>query len=98
MLKYGEVNPLNVFGLRQLEHCPPHFQVVPFDLRAGIKDITDWIYENLSGRFWVGYYYVIESGDSGAINSMQYAVAFERHDEASYFALFLPELNQRQTF
>lgn len=96
MLKHGEVNPLNVFGLRQLDHCPPHFQVVTFDLRTNIKNITDWVYENLSGRFWAGNYFLTESDSETIKLVMTHALAFELHEEASYFALFLPDLNQRE--
>lgn len=92
MLKHGEVNPLNVFDLRQLDHCPPHFTVVPFDLRVSLKDITDWIYENLSGRFYIGDYFDSSDDDPGKVK-MQKAVAFELHEEASYFGLFLPTIN-----
>ena len=96
MLKHGEVNPLNVFGLRQLDHCPPHFEVITFDLYTNIKDISDWIYENLSGRFYIGDYFTQESAEPGSGNrvKMQKAVAFEMHEEASYFGLFLPDINQ----
>ena len=31
MIKNGEVNPLNVVGLRQLSHCPAHFETIAFD-------------------------------------------------------------------
>lgn len=94
MLKYNEANPLDVFGLRQLDHCPPHFEVITFDLRANIKDLTDWIYENLSGRFFVGDYFSPDSDnlDTSCVK-MQKAIAFERHEEASYFGLFLPNIN-----
>ena len=54
MLKHGEINPLNVFGLRRMDHCPPHFEKVYFDLRTSEKHISDWIYEHLIGRFWFG--------------------------------------------
>lgn len=94
MLKHGEVNPLNVFDLRQLEHCPPHFQLVFFDLRTAVKEITDWIYENLSGRFWIGVHFASDEESNNKV-AATYAVAFELHEEASYFALFLPEINQR---
>lgn len=94
MLKYNEANPLDVFGLRQLDHCPPHFEVITFDLRANIKDLTDWIYENLSGRFFVGDYFSpdLDNLDTSRVK-MQKAIAFERHEEASYFGLFLPNIN-----
>jgi len=90
MLKHGEINPLNVFGLRQLSHCPPHFSRVSFDLATTDKRITDWIYENLSGRFWYGdSYYTTDTGST----VMQKSVAFERHSEASYFSLMLDKFN-----
>lgn len=89
MLKYGEVNPLNVFGLRQLEHCPPHFTQVPFDLSTSEKKIKDWIYENLEGRFYFGDY--IFSDDEGT--KMRKCAAFELHGEASYFGLLLDKIN-----
>ena len=92
MLKHGEVNPLNVFGIRQLEFCPPHFEQITFDLRANIKDITDWIYEHLAGRFYIGDIFVPNSELSGAL-LMQKVVAFELIEEASYFGLFLPNIN-----
>lgn len=90
MLKHGEVNPLNVFGLRQLENCPPHFEKVMFDLRVGAKQITDWIYENLESRFWFGdIYYPTEGGSI----TMSACAAFESNAEASYFALMLDQIN-----
>ena len=46
MLRDGEANPLVVHGLRELEHCPPHFVQVQFDPRCSRKQITDWIWEN----------------------------------------------------
>ncbi len=97
MLKHGEVNPLNVFGIRQLDHCPPHFQVISFDLRTSLKDITDWIYENLSGRFYIGDYFDANETDPSKIK-MQKAVGFELHEEASYFGLFLPTINVYQSY
>ena len=57
MLKYNEANPLAVFGLRELEHCPLHFVQVTFDLKAHEKAISDWIWTNLGGRFWYGDWY-----------------------------------------
>jgi len=85
MLKYGEVNPLNVHGLRQLTHCPPHFERVEFVSIATGKRLSDWIYENLQGRFYIGN-----------IDTPQHRlalVAFELASEASYFSLLLPQIN-----
>lgn len=93
MIKYREANPLSVFGLRQLEHSPPHFTNVPFDLRANAKVITDWIWENLEGRFWIGDYYSL---DSVGHVTMSKAVSFEHPAEASYFGLILDQINSYQ--
>lgn len=95
MIKFGQPNPLNVFGLRQLDTNPPHFTGVPFELKASNKQITDWIWENLEGRFWFGDHYEVDQ--NGAVQMIKMA-SFERASEASYFALVLPDLNVHQYF
>lgn len=92
MLKHGEVNPLDVFGLRQMIHCPPHFEVITFDLVTSLKTITDWIYEHLEGRFYIGEHFTTDV-DSGGRVKMCKMVGFEIPEEASYFGLFLPNIN-----
>lgn len=87
MLKHGEVNPLNVHGLRQLDWCPPHFACVEFDSHTSEKTISDWIYENLSGRFYIGRL-------DHTFPDPRIVVAFEDHSESSYFSLFIPQINQ----
>lgn len=91
MLRNGEVNLLTVHGLRELERCPPHFVQVQFDLGLGIntKTITDWIWENLEGRFWFGNMY--EYTKNGKI-SMSSCAAFEIPGEASMFSLCLDKI------
>ena len=88
MLKYGEANPLNVFGLREVDHLPPHFEPVMFDLVTRAKSIVDWIYENLEGRFWFGTVYNAESRGGS------HCVAFEIASEATMFALLLDQINK----
>ena len=90
MLKHGEVNPLNVFGLRKLEHCPPHFEQVVFWPNVNEKHVSDWIYENLSGRFYVGYRDISQDNKPAQRHMV---AAFEQASEASYFSLFLPQVN-----
>lgn len=93
MLKHNEINPLAVFGLRQLEHCPPHFTKYQFNLMCAEKTISDWIWNHLSGRFWYGdYYYKDESGNV----AFQKCVAFEIAGEASMFALVLDQINKNE--
>jgi hypothetical protein len=90
MLKYGEANPLTVFGLRRLEHCPPHFVKVEFDLRVQEKAIADWIWANVTGRFWYDdLYYTSDSGST----EFRKCAAFEIPGEASMFALILDTIN-----
>ena len=84
------VNPLNLFNLRRVNHCPPHFFAVDFDISAGDKKISDWIYENLSGRFFLDDA-VVFVGDQTKITKR---AAFEIHGEATYFALQLNEINK----
>lgn len=95
MLKYGEVNPLAVFGLRRLDHCPPHFERVEFDCRVSEKDIADWIYTNLQSRFFLGDWYTPKS-DGGT--HMVKCAAFESAGESTYFALQLDQINTHSTY
>jgi hypothetical protein len=95
VLKYGEANPLAVFGLRRLEHCPPHFVQVPFDLKGSEKTISDWVHTNLTGRFWYGDHYY---KDSSSNVHVQKCVAFEIAGEASMFSLMLDQINKHHEF
>jgi hypothetical protein len=92
MLKHNEANPLAVFGLRELEHCPPHFTRYCFDLKTTEKNISDWIWTNLSGRFWFGDHYFKDPANNVAL---QKCAAFEIAGEASMFALMLDQINNR---
>lgn len=84
-------NPLNVHNIRIVDHCPPHFYVVDFNLYCKPKKIQDWIYENLSGRFFFGDVVTVEYSKSMHLHKR---AAFEIHSEASYFALMLSEINK----
>lgn len=95
MLKHGEINPLNVHGPRQLAHCPPHFEQVQFESHVADKTFTDWIYENLAGRFYIG---TIDVNVNNRAIQRQTLIGFEIPGEASYFSLFLTQLNQPQSF
>ena len=91
MLKHNEANPLALFGLRRVEHLPPHFVKVLFDSYTQEKTLTDWVYENLSGRFYYGEYY--KEGEGGKTASTR-CIAFEEPGEASYFTLILDTINK----
>ena len=89
MLKYNEPNKLAIFGLRQLSFQPPHFSPVVFNIAASEKKITDWIYENLEGRFYIG---PVDVTIANAV-VRQHCVAFEIPSEASFFAMHLDQFN-----
>jgi hypothetical protein len=93
-LHHKIVNPLNVHGLRRLEFCPPHFTTVVFDLRTQEKNVSDWIFENLEGRFYYGDWY--HKNPTTNKNEMSKCVAFETAHEASYFTLQLQEINKSE--
>ena len=94
MLKHNEVNPLSVFGLRRVEHCPPHFTTLLFDSYVLEKVISDYIYEHLTGRFYLGECFDFEEDGSRTAQKM---VAFELPSEASYFSLILHTINNQTT-
>ena len=96
MLKYGEVNPLAVFGLRRITILPPHFERFIFDCQSGKeKEIVDWVWENLQGRFYFNDYFTATAAGQVVSSkvSMQKVMAFEDPAEASYFGLMLPTIN-----
>ncbi len=93
MLRNGEANPLTVHGLREMGHCPPHFIQVKFDLRNSHKQISDWIWENFEGRFWLGDWFDVNT--SGQC-TMVTCAAFEIPGEASMFSLMLDQIQQIQ--
>jgi hypothetical protein len=91
MLRDGEANPLTVHGLREMDRCPPHFVQVKFELKHSHKQVADWIWENLEGRFWLGdLYYPSENGSI----AMSACAAFELPGEASMFSLCLDQIQQ----
>lgn len=71
---------------RQLDWPSPHFTMVDVSsIKQYKKKISDWIWVNCTGRFWIGETY----------QNRQYHlhVGFENPAEASYFALkFLSNL------
>ena len=89
MLKNKETNPLNVHQLRQLDFCPPHFSTVIIELsNTSEKAISDWVWENLQGRFYVGPVDVRE--DDHYQRKVQ--ISFELPEELSYFSLSLNQI------
>jgi hypothetical protein len=65
---------------------------VHFEPYATEKQITDWLYENLEGRFYVGSIDIARTPGGKPIDR-NLLVAFELPAEASYFSLVLPSIN-----
>lgn len=86
-LKIHEANPLAIFNMRRMEHCPPHFQKIVFTLATNERDILDWIFENTEGRFFL----------MTEVNGNE-CVAFEVHNEATFFTLFLAQINKPREY
>jgi hypothetical protein len=63
-----------------------------FEPYATEKQITDWLYENLEGRFYVGNIDIARTPGGKPIDR-NLLVAFELAAEASYFSLVLPSIN-----
>jgi hypothetical protein len=87
MIRFGEPNPLNISNLRRVAtHCPPHFEKVHITNILNEKNVTDWIWENLEGRFFYGNADVISQKSSSGYERVT-LVGFEIPSEASMFAL-----------
>lgn len=86
MIRYGEANPLNVFGLRQVvtDRCPPHFTKVDLiPLRIAEDRLLNWVYENLSGRFFISQF---------QREANVYFIAFEISSDATQLILCADQL------
>ena len=91
-MKQTKVNPLRVFDVRRVEFCPPYFETTVFPLRYNVKEaISEWIEDNLSGRYYVGK---TVTGHK-TINS-NVKIGFENNSELSYFLLACPHLKYNQ--
>jgi len=82
-LKNYDPNPLEIFNMRRMDFCPKHFQSITFTLQCDERNILDWMYENTEGRFFLG-----RDSDGSTV------LAFETHNECTYFALFLDQINK----
>lgn len=93
MIKEFEPNPLNVFGIRRVDHCPPYFESMNVPLQYNLQDsIIKWIETNLKGRYYVGK--TVDLVDN-KIQSNLFKISFEDEKEMSYFILACPHLKYK---
>lgn len=50
-LMRGQINPLNVLGVRKLNYIPDHFETMTLSNQYYVDRIESWIYQNLDSRF-----------------------------------------------
>jgi len=89
-----EPNPLNFFGVRQVQILPPHFVTLTIDTHLYNLEgtIVKWITENLKNRFYVGQKVLLDND-----NKFQrlIEIGFEEAKELSYFSLACPYLKYK---
>jgi hypothetical protein len=87
-LRAGKVNPLNVLDLRRVRFPAHHFHytIIERYQPALIKQLNEWIYLNMNGRYYIG------QGLSLINNQFMYTtkLGFEQEKELSYFKLACP--------
>lgn len=90
MAKTKQINPLGILGMRRVDFCPPHFSTTNLPKIYNIeKAISEWIDDNLNGRYFIGSNIVLDEKDSMKI---VYTVGFEENKELSFFMLACPFL------
>lgn len=86
VIKYGKPNPLNLLDLRRVKFPAHHFHYmsVPRYTPILVKTIDNWIFNNLTGRYYVG-----QAIDLDSTNSVIYVtkIGFENEKEMSFFLL-----------
>lgn len=93
MVKNNKINPLNILDLRRVEYCPPYFESVEISPSYNIiRAINDWIFENLSGRYFISN---VASYEENMPIKQKVKIAFENPSELSYFILACPHLKYR---
>lgn len=90
-LKHGKVNALNVLGLRKVSFPARHFSYTHLNKTtpAFIKQLDEWIYNNLNGRYYIGSDIAL-ANDSNSTVIYVSKVGFENAKELSFFQLACP--------
>lgn len=89
-MKLKDPNPLDVFEMRRVKFCPPHFTTTNIKKRYNIETaIAEWIDSNLSGRYYIGQNIELDADNN---LSQVYTLGFESPKECSFFMLACPFL------
>lgn len=87
-LSKGEINPLNVLGIRQLSVMPEHFyKILLSDISFSTDFLEYWIEYNLNSRYSIIRMTVIEKDK---ILNEKLVVGFEDEKDLTMFCLSYP--------
>lgn len=90
-LNRGEVNPLNVLGVRKLPYVPFHFAKTYTENLKDIYEIDDWIYTNLNSRYCIKKTHKLDKNNK---ISEVCEIAVEDPKELSMLSLGCPYLHK----
>lgn len=83
----GNINPLNVLGIRKLNFIPKHFSSITISSDRDIEKIEEWVYANLNSRYCIKCVQFID--DKNKISSI-YKFGVEEEKELTIFSLLCP--------
>mgnify|MGYP003642506342 CR=1 FL=1 len=90
MLKFKQLNALNLFDIRRFEVLPPHFEFICIPMKYNLEDsLSKWIEDNLKGRYYLGKTLSIDNNNQTIV---ALKIGFEEAKELSYFTLACPHL------
>lgn len=91
-LNRGDVNPLNVLGMRRLDFIPKHFETIV--LKTSILDIKmldQWISHNLNSRYAIKTTFALDENKK-LVEAKE--VGMEDPKELTMFSLGCPYIHQ----
>lgn len=87
-IKHGKINPLNALDIRKVHFPAWHFHYVELSKfhPNHVKNLDNWIYNNLNGRYYIG------SSLALVDNTITYItkIGFEIEKEISFFKIACP--------
>lgn len=89
-----EYNYLDLLGQRQLSYLPPQFvstKIGEQEYFSNLTKIVPWVRSKLKGRFSVSRIPMISNNDR---LQSEYVIAFEDHQELTYFLLACPYIRR----
>lgn len=85
----GQVNPLNVLGLRRLTFIPDNFAKISSKNTEQFDAIDQWIYQRLDSRYCIKRSYILDQ-DNKLTEVLE--IGMEDPKELSMFTLGCPHL------